>query len=383
MMSAVRRLSIGIVGCGVGGCTAALLLARQGHAITLFEQTQRVGPVGAGVLLETSGQRVLQSLGLLQSVIAGAERIEELVAFTQHGALLSRLRFADLPGSHIAYGLHRGDLFDVLHQAVLSAGIDLRLNHAICSVAPDGKALLDAAGKSVGTFDLIVAADGARSRLREACGMRAAIHHYEPAALWAVGLDATVRGRLLQHTRHTHQLCGLLPMGGGRTSFFWGVRVHEWPRLRASSFPAFQEEVMRLMPAAESLVRFFNSFNDLVFTTYRAVWMPRVVRGRVAFLGDAAHACSPLLGHGINLAMVDAQDLSIAIAETHCVADALNRYDGRQRMRNGYYSLASAALTPSFQGRSTWLGVARNFALPRLQQIGLARRIMLRTLAGV
>jgi 2-polyprenyl-6-methoxyphenol hydroxylase-like FAD-dependent oxidoreductase len=379
----VRRLSIGIVGCGVGGCTAALLLARQGHAITLFEQTPRVGPAGAGVLLQASGQRVLHSLNLLDSVLSNAERIEELVATTHRGQHLSRLRFADRPGGHIAYGLHRGDLFAVLHTAVLAAAVDLRLNHTITGIKPDGRTLMDTAGNSVGTFDLIIAADGSRSRLRQSCRLRAFIHAYQPAALWAVGKHPAVRGQLIQRTHHTQKLCGLLPMGGGRTSFFWGVRILDWPKLRAGSFTAWQQEVTDLMPAAEPLVRSFNSFDDLVFSTYLAVWMPRVVRGNVAFLGDAAHASSPLLGHGINLAMVDARDLSNALSSESSIADALNRYDAAQRLRNGYYSAASALLTPSFQGRSTLLGIARDFVLPRLQRIMPARRIMLRTLAGV
>jgi 2-polyprenyl-6-methoxyphenol hydroxylase-like FAD-dependent oxidoreductase len=359
------------------------MLARQGHAVTLFEQTPRVGPVGAGVLLQASGQRVLQSLGFLDAVIAGAERIEEIVAFTHHGRLLSRLRFADAPGGHIAYGVHRGDLFAVLHAAVIASGINLRLNCAIGGVDRDGHTLKDAAGNAVGKFDLIIAADGSRSRLRETCGVRAFVHAYGSAALWAVGNDDTIRGRLIQHARHTRQLCGLLPMGSGRTSFFWGLRVTDWPLLRTSSFTAWQREVIDLRPAAEPLVRSFQSFDDLVFATYRAVWMPRTVCRCIAFLGDAAHASSPLLGHGINLAMLDARDLSAAINAEASVAAALNRYNSRQRYRNGYYSILSAALTPSFQGRSTLIGIARDVVLPRLQRVGPVRQIMLRTLAGV
>src|SRR5712691_10882773 len=57
---------VGIIGLGVAGATAAHLLAKAGHVVTLFERAQRVGPVGAGVLLQPSGQLVLKDLGLLE-----------------------------------------------------------------------------------------------------------------------------------------------------------------------------------------------------------------------------------------------------------------------------------------------------------------------------
>ena len=377
----MRRLNIGIVGCGVGGCTAALLLRRQGHDVTLFEQTPRVGPVGAGVLLQVSGQRVLASLGLLDAVLARSERIEELVAHTHRGKLLSRLRFADRTGGHVAYGVHRGDLFNALHAALLCENVDVRLNETIEKL--DGSTLRNAHGSAVGSFDLIVASDGSRSRLRESSGATAFVHAYGPAALWAVGKDPLVRGKLIQTARHTHQLCGLLPMGGERCSFFWGMNAADWPRLRKTDFDAWRRRVTALMPAAAPVLAAFTRFSDLTFATYRAVWMPRVVHGRVAFIGDAAHASSPLLGHGINLAMCDAVDLADAVKSNGTLPAALDAYNARQRLRNAYYSALSFVLNPSFQGNSTPLGVARDIVLPRMQRVPPLRSMMLRTLAGV
>lgn len=367
----------------MGGCTAAIFLARQGHAVTLFEQSPRVGPVGAGVLLQASGQRVLVSLGLLERVIERGERIEQLVAHTHRGRPLSRLAFEDLPGGHTAYGIHRGDLFGVLHETLILEGVELQLNQPIGDVDATGGELFDTMGRSLGRFDLILAADGSRSRLRRCSGAVAVTHEYGPAALWAVGRDESLRGQLIQRTRNTRQLCGLLPMGQGRVSFFWGLDRHDWPSLRQQPFEAWRVMATSLMPAAAAMLDGFSRFDQLTFTTYRAVWMPSVIHGRVAFLGDAAHASSPLLGHGINLAMLDARDLSTAIVNSSRLDEAFRQYNARQRWRNFWYSGLSAALNPTFQGNSGLIGLARDICLPRLQRIPPLRWLMLRTLAGV
>lgn len=379
-----RRLRIGIVGGGVAGCAAGCLLRSHGHDVVLFEQSLRVGPVGAGVLLQPSGQRVLSEMGLLDAVVARAERIDELIAYTHHGSLLSQLTYADHHAGP-AYGVHRGDLFGVLHAAMQTAGVEVRLNRTIRSVdtTRDRATLYDVDRKPIESFDLVIAADGSRSRVRRASGLRAIEHAYQPAAWWAVGECERVRHQLLQRTHDSRQLCGLLPMGGGRCSFFWGTTTNDLGACKRQPFARWRDDVLRLMPEAASIVERLSGYEQLMFATYRGVYMPRVTRGRLVFIGDAAHASSPHLGQGINLALLDARDLCDAVQTHRSVHDALATYERSQRWRNAWYTLATAALTPSFQGSVSLLGHARDIVLPRLQRIGPARRLMLATLTGV
>ncbi len=90
-----RPYRVGIVGYGVAGATSAYLLAKAGHVVTLFERSPKVGPVGAGVLLQPSGQLILSRISLLDEVIARAEPIEELHALTDRGRTLIRLPYAE------------------------------------------------------------------------------------------------------------------------------------------------------------------------------------------------------------------------------------------------------------------------------------------------
>jgi 2-polyprenyl-6-methoxyphenol hydroxylase-like FAD-dependent oxidoreductase len=63
-------LDVGIIGCGTAGSAAALLLTRAGHRVTVYERVPGPGPVGAGIVLQPTGQHALSRLGLLERVVA-------------------------------------------------------------------------------------------------------------------------------------------------------------------------------------------------------------------------------------------------------------------------------------------------------------------------
>lgn len=379
------RPHIAVVGCGIAGTAAALMLRRGGRRVSLFEQSDRVGPVGAGILLQPSGQRVLHGLGLLHQLRTRAAEINEIRAFTAAGRELVRLDYRRSPGGAVALGVHRGDLFGRLHEALVADGVQLRLGSAIERFSQDAASvhLIDRLGRRHGPFDLLVAADGSRSALRRRSGLPAFEHEYSHAALWAVGQCDAVAGRLLQVADRTTRLCGLLPMGGGRCSLFWGLRKQDHAPLLAGGFGRWREQVRQFAPQSDEIFRTVTSFEHTRFTTFRHVWMPRWHDRRVVFIGDAAHATSPHLGQGVNLALQDADTLSNAI--DRCENDlpaAVAAHDRARRRAQAYYSAVTYLLSPFFQSDWALLARPRNLVLPWLARLPLARSVMLRTLAG-
>ena len=124
----MRALDVGIVGCGTAGPAAALFLARAGHKVTIYERVAHPTAVGAGIILQPTGQAVLARLGLAEEVISRGARLDGLEV-TRHGTgTLLELAYRDVSEAYFGVGLHRGVLFSALYHAVREqAGVTLEL----------------------------------------------------------------------------------------------------------------------------------------------------------------------------------------------------------------------------------------------------------------
>ncbi len=381
-----RSYRVAVIGFGMAGATSAYLLAKAGHAVTLFERAPVVGAVGAGILLQMSGQAVLRHLGVLDHILAHAAPIDELHATHVGGRPLIRNQYGLYAEGCRAYGLHRGVLFETLKTLVESVPVDVRLGIEIAgrSQLPDGSVeLFDTAGETHGPFDFMVCGDGARSRLRGLLGTRQMSWRYSHGTLWAITPGMPVRGELFQVVKGTKYLCGLVPMGDGLTTLYWGIPKTEYAALRARGIDALKAEIERFCPRAEECTQHLFDFDQLLFTTYQHNWMARRFDRNAIFIGDAAHAMSPHLGQGINLAMVDAWMLARALAEAPTPLEAFRSFERRQRAYQRYYSAVTFFLSPFFQSDWPILGWGRDRVLPWLPKIPVIRRQMLMTVAGL
>jgi 2-polyprenyl-6-methoxyphenol hydroxylase-like FAD-dependent oxidoreductase len=376
---------VGVVGYGMIGGLTSHLLAKDGHAVSLFERAPEVLPIGAGVVLQPSGQQVLKKLGVLDHVLAHAAPLDELHAVHEDGRTLIRNRYDAFDPAAKGYGVHRGVLFAAAKSLVETQPVDTHLGTDIVRREVDGHQvwLRAASGERFGPFDFVICGDGSRSVLRNALGSRVWHHPYPHGAIWVVAPSTAVKGKLLQVVRRNRQLCGVLPLGDGLCTLYWGASVAEFDAIRRRGVEPLKADILAFCPETAEMLDFVCVMEQFIFTPYRAVWMGRRFDRHSIFLGDAAHAMSPHLGQGINIAMLDAWHLAEAIRETHSPLEAFRAWHRRQASYLRYYAAVTFFLSPFFQSDVTFLGWGRDVVLPLLPHIPFVKYQMAMTMAGM
>lgn len=402
---------VAVVGGGFAGCAAALRLARDGAQVTVFEAVEDPGPVGAGILLQPTGAAVLQQLGVYDHVAWRGTPVRALHARTASGFELFELPYALEREDIHGLGLHRGVLFEALFTEVqITSAIDLRLGCMVVDAKPAqagaGAEVIDDEGRRHGPFDLVVVADGARSEIRRHFPTYLD-QAYPWGALWFVAEDPDrlfpdVLEQVVEGSRH---MLGFLPTGRGPvrvgdpdphddpplTSIFWSVRCDQeeaWRHeARRFGLHRWKETILRFEPRAEPLLRQIEDHRQVLFAAYRDVRMSRwwhpLGDAHLVFIGDAAHAMSPQLGQGSNLALIDAEALADAMAEAASVEEGLRAYQAARRAHLGYYGWVNRAVTPFFQSSSHAMGWLRDVGFPLACKVPGVRRLMVRTMAGM
>lgn len=385
----MKPLHIAIVGYGTAGQAAALLLARDGHRVEVFERAPEPGPVGAGFLLQPTGLQVLWELGLLPDVLAHGRRVNRLYGETPCGRAVMDMRYSGLDARLFGLGMQRGALFTPLADAWAGQGV-LHPGHAIDAISDDTRRIRDPHGRWHGPFDLVVAADGSASRLRGATGAVKREAMYPWGALWRLVPqgDWAWDDELRQRYVAARKMIGLLPVGTRpgddtpRLSFFWSLPVADFDGWRARGLPAWRDEIARLWPEADARLADTVDPDQLARASYRDVTLRHWHRDRLVVLGDAAHGMSPQLGQGVNMALMDAMALRDALRLQADVASALQAYQRQRQAHVGVYQFWSRWLTPIFQSDLDWVAHGRDVAFLPAGRLPGGRGHMLRVLSG-
>ncbi|MFG2846667.1 FAD-dependent monooxygenase [Kitasatospora sp. NPDC048296] len=332
-----------VIGGGIGGLAAALALHRQGVPVTVHERAASLEPVGAGLALAPNALRALDRLGVGPRLRALATPHPAIGVRHPSGRWLARTSTAAVEAQF-------GDPI----AAVARADVIAALVHALPegTVRTDSPATLVAPGNTdepavVRTTDgeqpagLVVAADGIRSATRSQLFPQHPGPRYSGFTTWRTivspGRQPAAAGEIWGRGR----LAGIVPLADGRV-YLYGAALAPAGTRAASEHAELQRlfgdwcaPVPQLLDLAEPDRVLRHDVREL------ADPLPAYHHGRVALLGDAAHAMCPFLGQGACQAIEDAVVLASPLTPSGDLAAPLPAYTATRLPR------ATAVVTAS------------------------------------
>lgn len=350
-----------VVGAGFAGLTVACALAQRGWSVRVHERADHLRTTGAGIYIYENGLRVLEAVGAYAIAVQGALGAHTREVRDGNGRLISIHRWG---GSRV-FSVVRQNVINALATAATRAGVEIVTGSPAAGTTADGELAL-ADGRRI-SADLIVAADGSNSRLRDLLNLLSKRKYL---------VDGCTR--LLM----TRSAADRAQNDDGKTIEYWSgtQRVLYTPcseneiylaltmldgDTAAKAVPVRKDIWKRAFPNLETLIDRVGSHGR--YDRFELIRLKRWSAGRVAIIGDAAHAMPPNIGQGGGCAMMNALALAVYLDRHREITVALQAWERHERPVTEHaqrisYFLGLATTWPSWlraaafavAGRSKW-----------------------------
>jgi salicylate hydroxylase len=384
----VTGLSIAVVGAGIGGLTAALTLARRGHAITLIERRTGFSEIGAGLQLSPNASRILIDLGFgpaLRRVVTEPERV--VVRAIRSGREIGQVALGAFMRERFGapyWVVHRADLQTILLDAVRSEpSIRLIMGRNVERVGdatdrPELTFVTGSGARETASFDAIIGADGVWSTMRQGLGdgeppvyrgsiaWRATLERSQvPAELAGneTGLWLGSQGHVVHY-----------PIAGGRLINIVAIEKTSEP-VEGWAMPGHGKKLLaHYAAAAPALRRLLAEPPQWLRWSLFDHPVRHLAKGRIALLGDAGHPVLPFLAQGAAMAIEDAATLAAHLgADNPAVPQALSAYE-RQRLDRTRKVQQAARQNGRLYHAGTLVAFGRNQVMRKLGPEGMTNR---------
>jgi 2-octaprenyl-6-methoxyphenol hydroxylase len=393
-----QRIDVVIGGAGFAGLALAIAL-RQGlgpsFSVTVADPALR-GPAkdGRASAIVAAARRLFETLGVWQKV--EAQPILDMVVTDSRLSDVVRPVFLTFegdvePGEPFAHMIENAPLLAALVEKAKDEGITLR-----AAAVADFDFANDCVGVRLSDGDmfaarLLIAADGARSAIRERAGIASHGFSYGQSAIVAtVAHERDHRGRAEEHFLPAGPFA-ILPLKhdpsvGHRSSIVWTEQAHEAARIVALPDAEFHAELERRFGLHLGEIRVVGPrrVHPLGLSVARTF-----IADRLALVGDAAHVIHPIAGQGLNMGLKDVAALAEVIVDAARLGldpgslAVLERYQRWRRFDTVAMGIATDGLNRLFSNQSDVLRFARDVGLGLVDRLPALKHLFIREAAGL
>jgi 2-octaprenyl-6-methoxyphenol hydroxylase len=383
-----------IAGAGLAGLALGIALRQGlGSGFSVMVADPGLGRVARderASAIAAAARRLFETIGVWAAMAADAQPIRDMVITDSAVADAVRPTFLSFggdvaPGERFAHMIENARLIAALLAAARQEGVTLE-PRAVTGFEPAVEGVRVRLGEATVEAQLLVGADGARSRLRALAGIPSYGWSYGQAAIvTTVGHERDHQGRAVEHFLPPGPFA-ILPLTGRRSSIVWTQDRSFAAHLMGLSDGAFLVELEQ---------RFGHELGEIQVIGPRrsyplAYSVARSFTGeRLALVGDAAHVIHPIAGQGLNLGLRDIAALAEAIADAARLGldpgspEVLTRYQRWRRFDTMAMGVATDALNRLFSNRSAALRLIRDVGLGLVDRQADLKQLLIREAAGL
>lgn len=319
-----------IAGAGFAGLVAAIALAQRGWTVRVHERSSSIRAEGFGITLHPNGLKVLEGLGVLDTVLQGAMRVSRQDRYNDRGEIA-----ATFPVKQ-TYRVSRHHLISELESKARSLSVEIQTSSSAVAASEAGELILKDGQRL--KADLVVGADGYLSQVRESLGlmrrrvwlkdgaMRMIIPRSELEPVYDPRQGAPSSEYWSGTRRMIYSPCSPDEIYIAMTCLIEDTAARAIPIdpiIWRQSFPAHTDLFDRILTQ--------TAWETVKYVPFQVIHLKQWSKGKVAIVGDAANAMPPNLGQGGGVAMMNAWALAVALENVVPVEEALRHWERRER----------------------------------------------------